>query len=316
MRDGWLWLTFLGSAAATLAASATDPRQVTGASWMESVPDVDRWEVRTTASGSVRPSGTGVVLDTARCVEACRAAVVLHATLPDGAWRASVEVGRDGPLERARLFAVDRRLDRSVAWYTGRNIEAGEGTASVDVPRSLAGRPIELGVVAIGTGGTIHIGRLDVLPTRASPAWIAWALLASGGWTAIGATSAVRIVRSMNGRAPWVLIGIAALLVVGVLLPRPDPTVPVFVQKVFGHGGAFALLAAIGRSAGAPWTAVLVRLTAFAAATELVQLFRTERSASVADVVLDLFGACVGLAAIRLFRGARPSPPASAANPP
>lgn len=316
MRDAWLWLAFLGSAAATLAAHATDPRVVAGPPFLASVPDLDGWEVRTTPGGLVRATPSGVVLQTAACAVTCRAAIVLHTMLPDGPFRATVEVHRDGELDRARLFAVDRRPDRSVAWYTGRNLAEGEGTASVDLPASLSGRPIEIGVVAVGNRGTIDVGHLDVVPTRTSPGWIARAALAGAGWAALGAVAVGRMARRVPGRVRWFLVALAACVVVGVLLPRPDPTVPQLVQKLLGHAGAFALLAAIARSTGAAPIALLVRLGAFAVATELVQLFRTDRSASIADVALDLLGACIGLLAVRLFRDARRAPPVSAASPP
>jgi hypothetical protein len=314
VRDRWCWLAFLCSAGATLAAHATDPRVVVGPTWLHTTPDPDRWEVRT-AGGTVHTSPGGVVLDTSGCPNACRAAIVLHVTLPDGAWRATVDLSREGALDRARLFAVDRRPDRSVAWYTGRNVAEGQGTTSVDLPPSLAGRPVEIGVVAIGTGGRLAVGRLDVVPTRISRLWLAWAVLAGVGWSSLAIASAVRIVFGVGGRARWIFVGLAALVVAGVLLPRPL-AVPFLVQKVVGHAGAFAVLAAIGRSAGVSTPVLLVHLLAFAVATELVQLFRPDRSPSLSDIALDLLGACVGLLAVRIFRGARRALPASAASPP
>jgi hypothetical protein len=283
-------------------------------------------EPRTTGAGAVH-TGSSVLLDTTACAEPCRAAVAFVPGSPEVPWRVVARVSRAGEIERARLFAVLRGEGGATEGYAGAN--AVEHEVVLDLPLAWIGRPVEVGVVAVGTGGTVTVEHLAIVPTRVDPVWRVWAALAIAQWIALALGAGVWLAVRLPPRARVVAGVVGALVIGGVLLPRPalewlltwvpgaetadlhatlwdEPSLPIAVQKIGGHGGAFALLAVVGRTAGASAPVVLARLAMFAAATELVQLFRQGRSPSFADLGYDLAGALVGLAvaAVMSSRGA------------
>jgi hypothetical protein len=202
-------------------------------------------------------------------------------------------------------------------------VPAGSARVVVDAPGFP--RPDRVLVVVQGDGEEVVVEHLAVGPARRSA--VRTAVLASW-WVAAGALAAGaahRLAAAMDAALLRVLAALAPLVVVGLVMPsaaldavllsvpgaRPEdlgkdlftePTVAVVAQKVGGHGLAFAALAFVATRAEAGAGRALAWLAWLAVASESVQALLPDRSAKGGDVVVDLLGAVVGVAAGRAWR--------------
>lgn len=138
-------------------------------------------------------------------------------------------------------------------------------------------------------------------------------MLRRAGWTPPVSPSYARL---MQHRIPLATVLVAAGILLAVLLPGstlpPGPRIPGFDKMV--HGGMFCALALavsfdFRPRAGRRLLVVLAAVVAFAALTELCQLFVPGRSCDALDMLADIAGFVFGLFALRLvaFRAVRSS---------
>src|SRR4051794_41879414 len=100
------------------------------------------------------------------------------------------------------------------------------------------------------------------------------------------------------GSRGWRIVFAAAVVASLVILFKPGSTPPPFAHadKVI-HFALFATLAGTGRLAGVPPAVLALALAAYAGGSEIVQGW-IGRSRSAADVLADIAGVAVGLAAV------------------
>lgn len=266
------------------------------------------------------PSGPPVV-DEARAETADAAWRFAPDAVADAdGWLVAGRVVLPPSVARGRLI-LGADCDGEGRWFGARIGHRSEEILLV-VPEPLRGCTARIGAVAVGAGlpeQALPVSAIRVSPAERNGAWTAVTALAIAAWTAAGVGAALRIRQTSGG---WILGAAVGLsVVVGVCLPgdRLDalllafpgadpadlgvdlwvrPTVTGVVQKLGGHGLAFLLLGAWGRSCGASATRVLVRCLGFALATEAVQLLIPSRSGRWEDVLLDTAAAGVGIAGV------------------
>ena len=232
------------------------------------------------------------------------------------AWLVESRVDLPPSVARGRLF-LGATCDDGERWYGARVGPAAPEVALV-VPDPLRGCSARVGAVAVGQG-PLPVGPVRVSPAERSGAWVGVTGLAAAAWAVAGVASIDRIRRTAGG--PLLGGAVALAILVGVCLPgeRLDavllsfpgthpsdlgvdlwvqPTVTGAIQKLGGHGLAFAILGAWGRSSGAPYLRVLARCFAFALATETLQLLIPSRSGRWEDVLLDTVASGTGIAGV------------------
>ncbi|MCA9493078.1 MAG: VanZ family protein [Myxococcales bacterium] len=319
--------TFAWAASRTPSAVPSGPPLALG------VPD-ESWVVE--GQGTASFEGDRAVLRAGPCAPGatCRTTMARDLDLPDqGRWIVDVDLERLVAADRNRVFL----LDPATGWHAGRGAFV-VGGAEHGVVEAVAGAgSVRVGLMARGDGESVAVGPVSVTPARRSWVQAAWwwgTIVAATGGAVLAATEGWRALDRV-GRAALIALGVAFLA--GVMAPREwldaaflaipgvrpedlqahlleDPTLPIVLQKLGGHGLGFALLGALGARAAARFELVGVRLLAFAVATEALQLLLPGRSGRWQDVVLDLCGGLLGYVLTRVV--APRAPRASSASRP
>jgi hypothetical protein len=316
----------VGAILLAAGTSRLEPWVAAGPARLDEAPVGPAW-VRRETGGSIHLEGEGVTLSTAGCEGDCRVVVATTLVPPPAPWRLVGEVERRSAGERSRLFVSARGVAER-RWYASRAFPAGEPrTVAVVIEDDLAGLEVEIGALAAGSGEELVVRRLTVTPARRSVVWgtaLATTLLAFLGAAREAAT---RAWSALDRAGRWVAGLVAGGVVAGVVLPRAqldallltlpgategdldahlltDPTLPVLVQKLGGHGLAFAVLGALAARADVAGSALLARAALFAVATESLQLLVPGRSAQGLDAALDTGAAVLGWVIVRAARRA------------
>lgn len=314
-------------AVATAATTgALDPWTATGPPVVDERPGA--WSLRASAGAMAEALPDGrVSLVVGACGDPqCRAVVERRVDLEGGSdWVVTAEVVRLRPGTRAKAFVSASDLG-DFRWYGGRSFpESGAGVARAVVHDDLSAMDANVGVIVVGPDAHVEVGRVTVAPAGRSVAYLAAFSAMVAAYGGAGVHAARRTWRALDRPGASAALGLAALLLVGVAIPQawldelvaPVADARFLVQKLAGHGGAFLLFGALGARGGAPPTLLLARLAAVAVASEALQLANPGRTASAADVAIDVAGAVLGILLVRIAsRDAPRAPRGSAASPP
>ena len=317
----WPLLVAFGALlAATLGLGASPSRVPVGD---DRVPDpidaLDAWDLAAHGEAEAEATPDGVWLQAHQRTSRATLWHHPHIDSDHAVWDAAVRIRVPGRGRRVQLV-VAAQGGRTPLWFGSYRIGAeGWGWVRLPVTGRLDGQQVQVGVIAVGEGASALVSHVDLVPMTRRPWWTAALIGLVGGWLALGAAAA--------RRAGTLATGAGALLLVGVVLPRPWVDVVLgrvqhvqvfgmpfafWGQKLLGHGGLFAVVGfAVARRYGAG--AAAGATVTLALATEASQLLAVARSASLSDVALDLAGATVGVAVARALKGrpARRTPPGS-----
>jgi hypothetical protein len=306
----------IGAAAVgfTLTTAALPEWVPAGPDVFSGMPDASwRFEARGAAEADLRDGGMDLRGGCAGCRGTASTVVDLGEA---GGWLVVGEVSLSSPVERARLFLA-ATCDTGDRWFA-EPVRVAEPDVTLVVPEPLAGCAASVGAFVVGDG-VLDVGRVRVAPARRSVVWTASYGAAVVAFGVAGAVASQRLWRGMAVGTRVLAVALGVLVIVGVGLPgaRLDalllsipgveaadlgvdlwvrPTLPGVLQKLCGHGLAFAALGWFGRRSGAPGGVVMARCFGFAVATEVLQMLVPDRSGRWEDVVLDSLAAAVGIA--------------------
>jgi hypothetical protein len=325
-------LPFLLTATAVglaLAVGAREPWDPAGPPVLDEPPTA--WTTSAAPGASAEVRDDHVALRVGRCEPPCRAEVARELPLDGGPWLVIGDVTRGKPGRRTRLF-----LEADGRRHGGEQAPLGpaEVRAVADV---VVHGTATVGAVAVGPWAELDVGRIRVVPARRSALRIALSGAAIVAFASAAVAGAAALARSPL-RVAFAVV--AAGVAIGVLLPAGwldalllaivpgatpedlggsllhEPSAPVLVQKLAGHGGGFLLVGALAGASSAPVPLALARIGTFAAATEAAQVLVPGRSAQLVDLGVDLVAAGLGYALVTLGRAALRAPRRSAASPP